>query len=101
MLHWTTSGDLTAMVVLGGAGTLYGPVLGAAVLVVLQQYLAQWTEHWMILLGPFLVAIILFARGGCGACWAGAGCGRRARGRDCGLAMLGFDEAVRRGGCDG
>lgn len=64
MLHWTTSGDLTAMVVLGGAGTLYGPVLGAAVLVVLQQYLAQWTEHWMILLGPFLVAVILFARGG-------------------------------------
>ena len=39
-------------------------MLGAAVLVVLQQYLAQWTEHWMILLGPFLVAIILFARGG-------------------------------------
>lgn len=64
MLHWTTSGDLTAMVVLGGAGTLYGPVLGAVVLVVLQQYLAQWTEHWMILLGPFLVGVILFARGG-------------------------------------
>lgn len=64
MLHWTVSGDLTAMVVLGGAGTLYGPVLGAVVMVVLQQYLAQWTEHWMILLGPFLVGIILFARGG-------------------------------------
>ena len=73
MLHWTTSGDLTAMVVLGGAGTLYGPVLGAAVLVVLQQYLAQWTEHWMILLGPFLVAIILFARGGL---WGVLGRGR-------------------------
>ena len=61
------------MVVLGGAGTLYGPVLGAAVLVVLQQYLAQWTEHWMILLGPFLVAIILFARGGL---WGVLGRGR-------------------------
>ncbi len=64
LLHWTTSGDLMVMVLLGGAGSLFGPVLGAAVMVVLQSYLAQWTEHWMIALGPFLVLVILFARRG-------------------------------------
>jgi branched-chain amino acid transport system permease protein len=64
MLHWSTSGDLMVMVVLGGAGTLFGPVFGAAVLVALQSWLAQWTEHWMIVMGPVLVCIILFRRRG-------------------------------------
>ena len=64
LLHWTTSGDIMVMVLLGGVGSLYGPVLGAAVMIVLQSYLAQWTEHWMILFGPFLVLVIMFARQG-------------------------------------
>jgi len=64
LLHWTKSGDLLIMVILGGLGTLYGSVLGAAVLIVLETVLAAWTEHWMIVLGPILVALILFARGG-------------------------------------
>ena len=64
LLHWTTSGDIMVMVLLGGAGSLFGSVLGAAIIVVLQSYLAQWTEHWMIVLGPFLVVVILFARSG-------------------------------------
>lgn len=64
LLHWTTSGDIMVMVLLGGAGSLFGPVFGAAVMIVLQSYLAQWTEHWMILFGPFLVLVILFARRG-------------------------------------
>ena len=64
LLHWTKSGDLLIMVILGGLGTLYGSVLGAAVLIVLETMLAAWTEHWMVVLGPILVALILFARGG-------------------------------------
>ena len=64
LLHWTTSGDIMVMVLLGGAGSLFGPVFGTAVMIVLQSYLAQWTEHWMILFGPFLVLVILFARRG-------------------------------------
>jgi branched-chain amino acid transport system permease protein len=64
LLHWTKSGDLLIMVILGGLGTLYGSVLGAAVLILLETVLAAWTEHWMIVLGPVLVALILFARGG-------------------------------------
>ena len=64
MLHWTMSGDFMIMVVLGGAGTLIGPVIGAAVMVLLQSWLAQWTEHWMIVMGPILVLVVLFARRG-------------------------------------
>ena len=64
MLHWTMSGDFMVMVALGGAGTLAGPILGAAVMVCLQSWLAQWTEHWMIVMGPVLVLVILFARRG-------------------------------------
>ena len=71
LLHWTKSGDLLIMVILGGIGTLYGPVLGAAVLILLETVLAQWTDHWMIVLGPVLVALILFARGGLWAVLAG------------------------------
>ena len=64
MLHWTMSGDFIAMVVLGGMGALPGPLLGAAVMVLLQSWLAQWTEHWMIIMGPMLVAVPLLARRG-------------------------------------
>jgi len=64
MLHWTTSGDFMVMVVLGGVGSLVGPVFGAAAMVLLQSWLAQWTEHWMIVMGPVLVATILLTRRG-------------------------------------
>jgi branched-chain amino acid transport system permease protein len=62
MLHWTQSGEFLIMVVLGGAGTLLGPAVGAAVLIVLETVLAGWTEHWQIVLGPILVLIVLFGR---------------------------------------
>ena len=61
MLHWTTSGELMVMVVLGGASSLFGPVLGAALFVVVQSVLARWTEHWMVVFGPLLVLVVLFA----------------------------------------
>jgi branched-chain amino acid transport system permease protein len=64
MLHWIQSGEFMIMVILGGAGTLFGPAAGAAVLIVLETKLAAWTEHWQVILGPLLVLMILFARGG-------------------------------------
>ncbi|MGH7153331.1 MAG: branched-chain amino acid ABC transporter permease, partial [Acetobacteraceae bacterium] len=73
MMHWTISGDLLAMVILGGVGSVFGPVLGAAVMVAVQSWLAQWTEHWMILFGPFLVLVVLFARGGIWGLLSGSG----------------------------
>jgi branched-chain amino acid transport system permease protein len=64
LMHWTRSGEILVMVLLGGMGTLAGPVLGAAVLLFLEEYLAMFTEHWMVILGPFLILVVLFARGG-------------------------------------
>jgi len=52
------------MVILGGIGTLYGPVLGATALIMLEETLAAWTDHWMIVLGPILIFVVLFARRG-------------------------------------
>ena len=64
MMFWTRSGDLIVMVVLGGMGTLFGPVFGAIFLLVLEEVLSGFTEYWQIILGPLLVLVVLFARGG-------------------------------------
>src|SRR6202030_3232303 len=64
MMHWTRSGDLIVMVVLGGMGSLFGPLLGAVALLVLEEALSRVTEHWQIILGPLLLLLVLFARGG-------------------------------------
>jgi branched-chain amino acid transport system permease protein len=52
------------MVILGGMGTLVGPVLGALVFLLLEDVLSGYTEHWQIVLGPFLVLVVLFAKRG-------------------------------------
>jgi len=64
LLHWTMSGELMVMVLLGGLGTLFGPVLGAAVYLLLEETLAMYTEHWMVYLGPILIIVVLFAKRG-------------------------------------
>ena len=64
LLHWTLSGELMVMVILGGLGTLYGPILGAAAFLLMEETLAMYTEHWMIYMGPFLILVVLFAKGG-------------------------------------
>ena len=64
-MHWTRSGDIMFMVILGGMGTLGGPVLGAVVLRLLEDLvLPAWTQHWQAILGPFLVLVVLFAKRG-------------------------------------
>ncbi len=63
-LHWTKSGELMVMVVLGGVGTLSGPWLGAAALVALEAILAAWSENWQIFLGLVLLVVVLLTRGG-------------------------------------
>lgn len=64
MMSWTHSGELIFMVVLGGAGSLFGPVLGAIVLIILEEVLSGATVYWPIILGAILIAVVLFARGG-------------------------------------
>jgi branched-chain amino acid transport system permease protein len=71
-MEWVRSGELIVMVVLGGMGTVVGPVLGAAALLLLEEFIplaldaarAGWGEHWKIVLGPLLLAVVLAARQG-------------------------------------
>jgi len=63
-LAWTVSGDLIVMVVLGGMGSVYGPLLGALVFLGLEEVLKGYTEHWMVVMGPLIVLMALLGRGG-------------------------------------
>lgn len=63
-MHWTRSGEIMFMVILGGMGTLFGPVVGAVALLLLEDVLSALTEHWQIILGPILVLVVLFAKRG-------------------------------------
>jgi branched-chain amino acid transport system permease protein len=63
-MNWTRSGELMCMVILGGVGSTAGPVLGAAALLLLEDLLSGWTQHWQIILGPLLVLSVLFFRRG-------------------------------------
>jgi len=63
-MHWTRSGEIMFMVILGGMGTLVGPIIGAAVFLLLEDVLSAWTVHWQIILGPFLILVVLFAKRG-------------------------------------
>jgi branched-chain amino acid transport system permease protein len=64
LMHWTCSGDLIVMAVLGGMGTVFGPVIGAVALLVLEEALSGVTEYWQIIIGPIFLLVVLFARGG-------------------------------------
>ena len=63
-MSWQRSGELVIMVLMGGMGTLYGAVIGAAAFVLAEEWLSGMTEHWKMIFGPLLVLIVLFARGG-------------------------------------
>lgn len=64
MLHWSTSGDVLIMTLLGGKGSLLGPVLGVAVFELLKEELSQFTEHWYGILGiVFILCTILLPNG--------------------------------------
>jgi len=71
-MHWTRSGDIMFMVILGGMGTLFGPVIGAVVLLLLEDVLSALTTHWQIILGPILILVVLFAKRGLFGLVAGA-----------------------------
>ena len=61
LLHWTQSGLLMVMVILGGVGTLAGGLWGAIVLLTLEDVIAEHTIHWPFYVGWVLLAVVLFA----------------------------------------
>ncbi|NCW30179.1 MAG: branched-chain amino acid ABC transporter permease [Alphaproteobacteria bacterium] len=72
IMHWTRSGELMIIIILGGLGTLAGPLLGAIVFLLLEEFLPlmlgalapAYAENWMVLFGPLLIMVVLFGRGG-------------------------------------
>ncbi len=88
LMHWTRSGDLIVMAVLGGMGSVFGPVIGAMALLLLEEALpyvigvashlvtgkevAAAKEYWQLILGPLMLLIVLYARGGIDGLLAGA-----------------------------
>lgn len=61
LMHWSQSGQLMVMVIIGGAGALWGGTLGAAVLLLLEEGLSAYTLHWQLALGVALLGVVLFA----------------------------------------
>ena len=66
LLHWTQSGTLLVMVILGGVGLLYGGVAGAVAMLLLEEFLSSWTEYWKLGLGLVLLFVVLRAPRGIG-----------------------------------
>ena len=63
-VHWSMSGEVVLMTLVGGMGTLFGPVLGAAVIVTMQNYLAELGSWVTIVQGfIFVVCVLAFRRG--------------------------------------
>jgi branched-chain amino acid transport system permease protein len=59
-LRWDQSGNFVIMAVLGGMRSFWGPLVGAAIFVVLQDYVSSHTENWMSVIGVFFILIVLF-----------------------------------------
>jgi branched-chain amino acid transport system permease protein len=70
LLHWTQSGTLLIMVILGGVGLLYGGVAGAVAMLLLEEILSSWTEYWKLGLGLVLLFVVLRAPRGIGGWFA-------------------------------
>ena len=63
-MHWTRSGDLIVMVVLGGLGSSFGPLIGAATFLLLEEALSRVTEYPDLILGPILLLVAIYLHGG-------------------------------------
>jgi len=64
LLHWSASGHILIMTIVGGTGTLFGPVIGAAMMVLVEDKLSAWTEYWMLPFGLLFVLVVGFLPGG-------------------------------------
>jgi branched-chain amino acid transport system permease protein len=64
LLYWLFSGQALIMVIVGGQGTLLGPILGAAFFMIVQQIFSQWTESWALFFGLIFIGFVMFAPNG-------------------------------------
>ncbi len=63
-LSWHFSGEALVMAIIGGVGSLFGPPIGAALFVILQNYVSTFTERWPIVMGVIFIIFVLYGRGG-------------------------------------
>ena len=59
MLYWTTSGEVILMAVLGGIGQFFGPFIGAAVIIIIQDVVGARTEYWSLIIGLIMMVMVL------------------------------------------
>jgi branched-chain amino acid transport system permease protein len=64
LLFWLFSGQVLIMVIVGGQGTLIGPIIGAAFFMLLQQVLSLYTESWALFFGLIFIGFVMFAPNG-------------------------------------
>jgi branched-chain amino acid transport system permease protein len=64
VMFWVMSGQGLMMVIVGGIGTLVGPIIGAMVFILIQEVLSSYTTHWMIGSGVIFVLMVIFLPGG-------------------------------------
>ncbi len=69
LMHWTESANLIIMVIVGGTGLRYGGLVGAAVMLALEEFLRLYTDYWHLPLGVLLLAIVLLAPRGLAGLW--------------------------------
>jgi branched-chain amino acid transport system permease protein len=60
-LHLVNSAEVLIMVILGGVGTLFGPAIGAGIIILIKNIVSGYTEHWMIILGAVYMATVMLA----------------------------------------
>jgi branched-chain amino acid transport system permease protein len=84
LLFWLLSGQVLIMVIVGGAGTLIGPVIGAAFFMLVSNLLSSWTDSWALFFGLIFIGFVLFAPQGIWGLargWFGRGHAPEAKGR--------------------
>jgi branched-chain amino acid transport system permease protein len=72
LMYWTRSGDLMVMVILGGLGTPFGPVIGTVIYLLLEEALSRVTEYSGLIIGPALLLVAIYLRGGIEGFFRGA-----------------------------
>jgi len=63
-LHWSLSGDAVMMVILGGAGTVFGPAVGATLFLLLKNLVSSQFEYWLLVVGGVFIVCVMFLRQG-------------------------------------
>jgi branched-chain amino acid transport system permease protein len=59
-VYWTASGDILIMTMLGGAGTLIGPAVGAALVLLMKNVVSSYSEHWLAIIGVTFICCVMF-----------------------------------------